>query len=129
YERLEPEGSYAVFNADDELVVDRLRVLDGQTTTKYLVPIGLDFTYFDVAGHVQNGGVAFTVVESSIVLRTKDGDQTIVDLHQLPWTFNGNYEPSVWNMLAAVAAIYGYYKGQLPGNFQTVAESVRLDPY
>lgn len=129
FERLEPSGSYAVFNADDPFVTDKLSLFDGQATHKNLVPIGLTFAHFDIKAHLRRGGVALTVANGNVVLRTSQGDMVLVDLNKLPWTFGGRFEPSVWNLLSAVGALYGYFKGELPATFRDVMEAIRLDPY
>lgn len=126
--RLEPNQSYAVFNADDELVCGKLHLVEEQGAKK--VPFGRTFDQFDITSHLAEGGVAFTVNEAKeLILRTENADTVVADLKLIPWTFNGTFEPSIWNLLAATAAIYGYYDGKLPGGFRSVLEAVRLDPY
>lgn len=130
FERLRPEDSYAVFNADDELVCQKLNVFEGQTTRKFKIPFGIAFEYFDATAHIAEGGVALTINEErEVVLRSSDGDTVLADLKAIPWTFNGLFQPSVWNSLAAIGALYGHFRGSLPDNFKEVFESVRLDPY
>jgi UDP-N-acetylmuramyl tripeptide synthase len=130
FERLYPEDSYAVFNADDELVCQKLNVFDGQTTHKFMVPFGIAFEYFDAAAHIANGGVLLTVnANREIVLRDSTGDTVLADLRAMPWTFDGMFQPSVWNAMAAIGALYGHFHGSLPANFREVFEAVRLDSY
>jgi cyanophycin synthetase len=129
FSRLLHTNSYAVFNADDPLVVSRLEALPVEEgITK--VPFGLSFSEFDIDSHLQNDGVAFTVNDAKqIVLRRKSGDTVLVDLMNIPWTFKGTFEPSAWNLLAALAAVYGYCQGELPSDTKEIFESVRLDHY
>lgn len=130
FERLKPEDSYAVFNADDELVCQKLNVFDGQTTRKFRVPFGFTFEFFDLDAHLASGGVALTVNDAhEVVLRSRDGDTVMADLKVIPWTFNGTFKPSVWNIMAAIGALYGNFGGNLPENFREVFEAVRLDQY
>ncbi len=127
FSRLVKDGGYAVFNADDEFVVRALPKIPSGTV---LVPVGLTFAAFDVDKHLAVGGVALTVNEDAqIVLRSNTGDEVIADLKAIPWSFGGKFTPSVWNLLSAAAALYGFYKGQLPAGFRDAIESVRLDPY
>ncbi len=128
FSRLLHSDAYAVFNADDELVVDRLQV--APKTGVELVPFGLTFSAFPIEEHLANGGVAVTVNDSKeVVLRRKEGDQVIVSLAAVPWTFNGAFEPSTWNLMASVGAIYGHFDGNLPEGIREAFEAVRLDPY
>ncbi|MDN5275484.1 MAG: hypothetical protein JWN33_133 [Candidatus Saccharibacteria bacterium] len=128
FSRLLHQDAYAVFNADDILVVDRLEVRPKVGVT--LIPFGLTFSHFDIQRHLADGGVAVTMTEDKrIVLRRQESDETILDLRQIPWTFDGNFLPSVWNLMAAVGGIYGMYDGQLPAGVKAVFEAVRLDPY
>jgi len=128
FSRLLHQDAYAVFNADDALVVDRLQVAPKTGVT--LVPFGLDFSAFDIAEHLRSGGVAITLNDSKeVVLRTSAGDTVIVKLEKIPWTFDGNFGPSIWNMMASVGALYGFFDGQLPAGISEAFEAVRLDPY
>ena len=119
---------YAVFNADDKLVCEMLQRIDPKFMVQ-LIPCGLSFENFDVNTHLDKGGVAITVVENQVVIRTADGNKPLVNLMNIPWTFNGAFMPSVTNVIHSVAALFAYYEGNLPRNFSQVFESVRLDPY
>lgn len=128
FSRLLHADAYAAFNADDALVVDRLQVAP-KTGVTY-VPFGLTFEAFDIQSHLDNGGAAITVNQDScVVLRTKNQDTVVADLKMIPWTFDGAFGPSLWNVMASVAALYGYFDGQLPEGIRGAIESVRLDPY
>lgn len=127
FSRLIREGGYAVCNADDEYVTSALSELPEGAT---VVPVGLTFEAFDIESHLQDGGVALTVdSDKRIVLRTVTQDTVVADLKTIPWTFDGQFAPSVWNLLAAVGALYGFYQGSLPDRFREALEGVRLDPY
>lgn len=127
FSRLIREGGYAVYNADDEYVTGALSELPEGAT---LVPVGLTFEAFDIENHLKDGGVVLTVdSEKRIVLRTIAHDTVIADLKAIPWTFDGQFAPSVWNLLAAVGALYGFFQGSLPAGFREALEGVRLDPY
>ncbi len=128
FSRLLHSDAYAVFNADDPLVVDRLEVRPKVGVE--LVPFGLTFSDFDIKSHLENGGVAVTLNDNKeIVLRSKDEDTVVVSLKSIPWTFDGAFMPSVWNLMASVGALYGFYDKQLPEGVREIFEEVRLDPY
>lgn len=127
FSRLIRQDGYAIFNADDEYVTGALTELPVGTT---LVPVGLTFEAFDIDSHLKDGGVALTIdADKQIVLRTKTKDTVIADLRLIPWTFDGQFVPSIWNLLSAAGALYGFYKGSLPAGFREALEAVRLDPY
>lgn len=128
FSRLLHKDAYAVFNADDTLVVDRLQIAPREGVE--LVPFGMTFEAFAIEEHLANGGVAITVNDNQeIVLRTKDGDRVIVSLTTIPWTFKATFGPSIWNLMASVGALYGYFDGNLPEGISELVEQVRLDPY
>lgn len=130
FSRLDPDESYAVFNADDEYVISALPKVPSRTSDpKRLIPVGLTFSQFDLDQHLKNGGIAVTVEGTNVVIRSQNGDQSIADLTQIPWTFNGTFIPSVWNIISAVGALYGYFDGVLPEDINETIESVRLDKY
>jgi len=128
FSRLRPDLSYAVFNADDELVVSSLVALPKDQQGITLVPVGITFSAFDIEHHLQSGGVVFTINDNKeVVLKRVGNEEVIADLRQIPWAFGGEFTPSVWNILSAIAALYGYFKGELPTGFRQAVESVRLD--
>ncbi len=132
FSRLDPNDAMAVFNADDEYVCSALESLPKEirSDANILLPIGLDFSAFDIKNHLDNGGVAITVVEKTkIVVRSNKGDEVIADMANIPWAFEGKYPPSVWNLISAVGALYSYFHGELPDGFRKAFESVRLDHY
>jgi len=126
FERIK-NGGYAVFNADDELVAGQLHRVN--TVDTALIPVGMTFSHFDIKDHLANGGIAVTYRDKKIVILSDDDEQIIADVTKLPWTFNGQYLPSVFNLMHSVAALYGYYKGNLPEGISDAIEAVRLDPY
>ncbi len=127
FSRLQTEG-YAVFNADDELVVQQLSVISPHLGAT-LVPCGLEFKYFDVAAHVKSGGSYITVEGENVVLKNMSDTVVICDLTKMPWTFNGHYQPSVYNTMFVAASILSFYKLQVPENLRSALEASRLDKY
>ena len=130
FSRIDPDNGYAVFNADDEYVCGTLTALTERLQTpERMIPCGFTFEHFDIDAHLMAGGVAVTVHDNKVVLRTNQEDRMLIDLTKIPWTFNGTFLPSVWNIISAVGAVYAYYGGERPENTKEAFESVRLDHY
>lgn len=121
-------GGWAVFNADDEYVA---KAYDKIPADVNKLPVGIEFSRFDLVGHVAAGGVAITIDKSgrNIILCRKDHDTILADITKIPWTFDGIFMPSVWNLLAAMGALYAYFNGSLPEGLSQAFEAVRLDRY
>ena len=130
FQRLHKQGSYAVFNADDAYVTSALGTIPNGSESAELIPVGFNFEHFDIDKHLKEGGVAITVNSNKeIILRSSTKDQLIADLRLIKWTFDGNFTPSIWNLMSAIGALYGYFKGQLPNGFKQAVERVQLDSY
>jgi cyanophycin synthetase len=127
FQKLGRDG-WAVFNADDPLVVDRLEVVPNHLGVK-LLPCGLDFSYFELDSHLKNGGYALTVKDDKIVLLSNKKDKVLVDLKAVPWTFDAKYFPSVWNLLMATAAVFAFKQAEWSDEVTSAFEAVRLDRY
>lgn len=123
--------SYIVYNADDSFVVGGLRALSADCDKLIQkIPVGLSFSEVDLEDHLISGGVAISINENKeVVLRRSIGDEVLLDLKAIPWTFHGSFLPSVWNIVSAVGALYGFFGGNLPPEFREAIESVRLDRY
>lgn len=128
FSKLFHTDSYAVFNADDELVVKMLERIPSSAKGASLVPFGINFAHFDIKAHLASGGVAVTTKGNQVVILSGDDEKVVADLTKLPWTFDGQFEPSVWNILASVGAIYGLIDGNWSDEVSAALESVRLDP-
>ena len=130
FRQITSDDGYAVFNADDPLVVDMLNKYAERADTKHQVAVGLDFSEIDLKKHLDDGGVAITVDNDKRIVMLKGSETTVLArLDHIPWTFYGNFLPSVWNCMFSLAAVYAVYKGTLPEGLQQIMESVRLDPY
>lgn len=123
-----PNNGWAVFNADDELVCDRLEAV--KSTNVHMLPFGFEFKHFDIAKHLSNGGQALTCKNGEIVLLSKDSEKVLFEVSAIPWTFNGNFQPSLWNLLSAAGAVHAFFGGEYDfAAFKNAFESVRLDKY
>lgn len=130
FSRLDPYSGYAVFNADDQYVASTLDMIPTSLRrAERMVPVGLTFEHFELDEHLRQGGVAITAENGCVVLRSAVGDRVIASLGKIPWTFNGSFTPSVWNIISAVGALYAYFAGEFPDNFRAALEAVRLDKY
>ncbi|PID31314.1 hypothetical protein CR983_01845 [Candidatus Saccharibacteria bacterium] len=119
---------WAVFNADDEFVAKAVGSIPHGVNK---LPVGVTFSQFDIDSHLREGGVAITVDSTGRYIVLKQGSETTVlaDAAAIPWAFGGSFMPSVYNLLAAAGALYGYFDGRLPETIREVLESARLDRY
>lgn len=127
FERIDKEG-WAVFNADDELVCQTLSSTRKDYGIK-LLPFGLKFDHFNLKNHLSKGGKALTVKENKVILLSRNSQREIYDLESVPFTFQGLFQPSLYNLLAATSAIYAFNGGKFPRQFKEILESIKLDPY
>lgn len=128
FSRLQYNNSYAVFNADDTLVVEMLYHLPSKAPGISKLPFGLTFEHFALEQHLSEGGKAITYQDGDIVLLEGDITTVLFNLSAIPWTFEGNYSPSIWNLMAAAASVYGLLDGEWSSEVTAAFESVRLDP-
>ncbi len=125
FTRINRDG-YAVFNGDDDVVSSQLKSCKEGVT---LIPFGLEFKHFDIAKHRKSGGTALTVLEGKIILFEGAKSTELLDLKDISWTFDGNFIPSVYNLLAVVGALIGYGEGTLNPALIFALKASRLDPY
>lgn len=123
-----PNDGWAVFNADDSLVCDRLEAI--KSTNVHLLPFGFEFSNFNITEHLNTGGHALTCKDGKVILLTKDSEKVLFEVSAIPWTFNGNFQPSLWNLLSAAGAVHAFFGGEYDASALKAAfESVRLDKY
>lgn len=127
FARIERDG-WAVFNADDELVVDRLQVVPDELGIR-LLPCGLTFEHYDIQKHLDEGGEALTMDGSQVVLKSREGDKVLFDVASIPWAFKGLYTPSVWNLLMSAGALYAHRSGEWDDTVRAAMEAIRLEKY
>ncbi len=126
FSRIHPEEGYAVFNADDEFVCSQLDAVKNSVSK---VPCGINFSAFNLDKHLRAGGVAVTVENGKIVIKTAAASQEVINLKDITWSFGGEYEPSVYNLLFIVGALWARRGGKLEaGDIKALKES-KLDPY
>ncbi len=127
FNRIGDDG-YAVFNACDDLVCSKLGEIWNKST---LIPVILDENKIemDIDKHLADGGVAFVLQGTKILLRNKNEDSLVYDAKDLPWAFEGHYAPSMINLTFAIATIYAVYEGNFPAGLSEIVDKLRLDPY
>jgi len=101
--RLRPGGT-AIFNADDVLATKGLSEVPSELAVTYL-PIGLMFSAFDITKHLAAGGKAITKRGHEIGILSARSFKPLLAIEDIPWTFGGFYEPSVYALLCAIAAL------------------------
>jgi len=119
-------GSYAVCNADDRLVVRSLKALPKEKKVN-VVYFGLRQKPTPFLRRAHTAGFV-TVEDGVVVYITKEKTLPIMPIDTVPWTFKGLYEPSIYNVLAIVSMALGYYGEDLPGTFADTFASIHLDP-
>ena len=93
-----------------------------------MLPFGINFEYFDIQKHLDDGGLAVTAIDNSIVILKKDEKIKVLDLSDVSWTFNGKFLPSVYNLLSIVGALIGYGNGSILPEFIGALKKSKLDP-
>lgn len=125
--RLDQDG-YAVFNADDHWVTNRLEKVP-QNRNITLIPCGITFEHFDLETHLKNGGMAISHDGEYVVLRSADKTTKLFSFKAIPWTFDGVFLPSIWNLMFATGAVLAKHEMQWTDAMTEAFEAVRLDPY
>lgn len=118
-------GGYAVFNADDDVVCSNIvHCKEGVN----LIPFGVDFKHFNLAEHLDDGGVALTARETKVVLLSSNSQKVLFDYADISWMFKGKFTPSIYNLLAIVGALMGYNDGTMSNQLIESVKKSRLDP-
>jgi UDP-N-acetylmuramyl tripeptide synthase len=125
FSRINHDGT-AVFNADDDIVVSLLDTC--KQGVKWL-PFGVSFKHFDLQGHLETGGYAVGISDFDVVLHHGSSQKSLFDLRQVGWTFQGAYEPSVYNLLAVTATILAHCDMRLPVAVKRALLASQLDHY
>ncbi len=129
FQRLAHTG-WAVCNADDPLVMQACEdFMQADTHLEYSVlPFGIGLEQSAIEKHLIQGGGVVTLQGTAVVYKTQTRVQEIIDTKELPWTFGGTFKPSLYNLMAAVAAVIAYNKGRVPARLAEEVARLRLDP-
>ncbi len=118
--------SYAVCNADDYLVVKSLKAIPKNKDPKILY-FGLRQNTARLLKKKNTGGV-ITVDGEQVMYVTAESSTVVMSVKDVSWTFNGRYEPSIYNLLAVVASVIGYYDGEIPTDLAQVLSKIHPNP-
>ncbi|TPW26062.1 cyanophycin synthetase [Pararhizobium mangrovi] len=111
-----PEGT-CVLNADDPRVLDQ----GTRWSRGKIVYFTMDPEFEPVKNHVAEHGIAFTVRDGKIVMRQGAVEATVIEVNDVPITFEGHAPFNVQNAMAAAAAGYalGLTLGDIKMGLQT----------
>ncbi len=99
-------GGTVIFNADDKYVCSQIKAVPKFRKPVHFLPVGFDFKYFDTKKHLEKGGELVTVENNWIVVKNKKKTNQIIKVNDIVWTFNGAFQPSVFNLMFIVAGLY-----------------------
>jgi cyanophycin synthetase len=99
----------AIFNADDEYVVSQNRKIQRKNRGVKVVPVGFDFSEYDLEKHLAKGESAIQCKDGKIFLHEGNNETEIFDPSEVSWTFDGNYRPSIYNLMFVIATIYSRF--------------------
>ena len=102
--RLGKDG-VAIFNADDKRITSRLNVIPTHFPIT-LLPVGLTFKHFNLKQHLKKGGQAIAIIDGLIGLKSANNFKPILKAADIPWTFNGQYDPSLYNLMFIIGALW-----------------------
>lgn len=122
------EDGFAVFNACDKLVCAKTKYIN-PAATKLPCIHDPSNVHFDLARHLDAGGEAFLLRGTQIFKQTATGETLIYDAVDLPWTFRGEFQPALINLMYVIATAYAIYHGELPTEFHQALDQLRMDPY
>lgn len=96
------KDGYAVYNADDQLVVDRAHLTPGTP-----IFFSMDKENPILLENLKKGSVNVTIDNDEIVLQREGGNFAIARVDEVPITFDGQAKFNVQNVMAAVGATFG----------------------
>lgn len=120
------ENGYAIFNADDKLVCSQLRCIPKKRSVT-LLPVGFDLRHFDTQTHLEKGGSLITAADGFIILKTKNKNSRLIKIADIPWTFQGNFKPSVYNLMFILAGLHAAVDGHLSKKIIATLKGYRMD--
>lgn len=99
-----------VFNADHKLICKALSAVPmKKKPTLIAVSLG-ENTKLNIKSFLKKGGIYFTIEDDFVVIKTKESTEKLLNIHDVSWTFDGTFKPSLYNLLFTVAGLYAYYK-------------------
>ncbi len=105
------ENGYTVLNADNPLVLEMKERLYSKA-----VLFSIDSKNKELNGHMFRGGIGVFIKENAIHINHKNKNIKLVELKEIPLTFNNTATFTYDVILAFVATMYAY--GMKPGNIK-----------
>ncbi len=128
FNRIDVEGT-VIFNADDKYVCSQIKAVPKFRKPVYFLPVGLDFKYFDYKKHLQNDGSLITTKGDWVVIKSKTKIKKIVKVQDIVWTFNGHFQPSVFNLMFIIAGLYVHNEGMITKQNLQYLKQYRFDKF
>lgn len=112
------KGGWVVYNNDDRRVVSSLSVVSSRTSR---ISFGLT--------KPSNEKFHISLEGDMVSFSSPDGEQLLLDIKDIPWTFNGAFKPSIYNLLAVIAGVIAGADGKVPTNLAESLKNTKLDEY
>ncbi len=122
-------GGTVIFNADDKYVCSQIEAVPKFRRPVYLLPVGFNFEYFDLNKHLKRGGEWITVENGWVVVKNRKKTDKIVELKEIVWTFNGAFQPSVFNLMFIVAGLYVHNNKEITAKNIKYLKKYRFDKF
>jgi len=120
-------GGFAILNLDDPLVASLSTAVPTEREV-YPIFFGLKLQKENLPN--EHAEAAFVTVRSGMVTHIyRDVETPIVAVRDVIWTFEGEYTPSIYNLLAATAALIGCFNGLIPKDLGKHLAKTTLDRY
>jgi cyanophycin synthetase len=82
-------NGFALFNADDNYVCSQLKTIPKEKNVT-LLPVGINFSFFNLKKHLSGGGEIVTLENNFVVIKSEKETKKIININLVPWTFAGN---------------------------------------
>ena len=128
FNRIDLEGT-VVFNADDKYVCSQIGAVPKFRKPVYFLPVGFNFKYFDLKKHLKGGGKYITIEDGWVVIKSGKKTEKIISLTDIPWTFEGHFQPSVYNLMFIVGGLYVHNEGVITARNKKYLKKYRFDKF
>lgn len=92
-------SGYAVYNADDPLVLSRM-----DKTKGHPLLISRDCENEALRTNIEKGNMNVTIIDNNVSIQKKESTTTVANVMEIPITFNGKAGFNIENVMAAVGA-------------------------
>lgn len=119
------KDGYAVFNADDSLVLDCVKKTKGKP-----ILFSMDINNPALVKNLKNGNVNVTILENTVIVQQNGGITNVADIYEIPITFEGQAKFNIENVLAAVGACFalGVSEDQIRSGLISFSPSIGQSP-